>query len=122
VGRALVATSRPIPAKAEQPNEPPHKPRDRHSYMARPPRRAKQPILIAVVGNELRSGFWRRGLDMVTVRRGANELELSLLGSYGQEEGRETLALVVQVGRKPIRTDAVRCASASESVMVRVPV
>jgi Secreted repeat of unknown function len=54
VGRALVATSRPIPAKTDQPNEPPRKPRDRHSYTARPPRRAKPPILIALVGNELR--------------------------------------------------------------------
>jgi hypothetical protein len=52
MGRALVATSRP---KTDQPNEPPHKPRDRHGYTARPPRRAKQPILIAVVGNELRT-------------------------------------------------------------------
>ena len=52
-GRAFVAMSLPIPAKTDEPNEPPGKPRDRHSYMARPPRRAKQPILIAVVANEL---------------------------------------------------------------------
>jgi hypothetical protein len=54
VGHALVATSRPIPAETDQPNEPPDKPCDRHSYMARPPRRAKHPILIALVGNEPR--------------------------------------------------------------------
>jgi len=52
--RAFVATSQPIPAKADRPNEPPHNPRNRHCYMPRPTRRARQPILIAVVGNELR--------------------------------------------------------------------
>jgi hypothetical protein len=33
VSRALVATSRPIPAKTDHSNELPHKPRDRHSYI-----------------------------------------------------------------------------------------
>jgi hypothetical protein len=47
---------------------------------------------------------------MVTVRHGANELELSLLGSYGQEEGRETLALVAQAWQEadPNRRRSVR--------------
>jgi hypothetical protein len=54
--------------------------------------------------------FLEARLDMVTARRGANELELSLLGSYGQEEGRETLALEVQAWREadPNRRRSVR--------------
>jgi len=54
--------------------------------------------------------FLEARLDMVTVRRGANELEWSLLGSYGQEEGRETLALVVQAWQEadPVRRGSVR--------------
>jgi hypothetical protein len=54
--------------------------------------------------------FLEARLDMITARRGANELELSLLGSYGQEEGRETLALVVQAWQEadPVRRRSVR--------------
>jgi hypothetical protein len=35
---------------------PPHHPANRHSYMGRPTRRTKQPILIAVAVNEPRPG------------------------------------------------------------------
>jgi hypothetical protein len=54
--------------------------------------------------------FLEARLDMITARHGANELELSLLGSYGQEEGRETLALVVQAWQEadPNRGRSVR--------------
>jgi len=53
-GRAFIGTSQPIPAKTDQPNEPPDDPANRHGYMARPTRRTKQPILIAVAVNEPR--------------------------------------------------------------------
>ena len=47
---------------------------------------------------------------MVNARHGANELELSLLGSYGHKEARGTLALVVQAWQEadPNRRGSVR--------------
>jgi hypothetical protein len=58
--RAFIGTSQPIPAKTDQPMEPPHNPANRHSYIARPTRRTKQPILIAVAVNEPRPRVWPR--------------------------------------------------------------
>ena len=54
--------------------------------------------------------FLEARLDMVNARHGANELELSLLGSYGHKEARETLALLVQAWQEadPNRRGSVR--------------
>jgi hypothetical protein len=41
--------------------------RKRHSYMARPTRRTKQPILIPVAGNELRPLAGGMGLGLAVV-------------------------------------------------------
>jgi hypothetical protein len=69
VGRAFVGMPQPIPAKTDQPNEPLHHRRNRHSYTARPTRMTKQPILISVAGNELRPlNYAERDLSATEIR------------------------------------------------------